>query len=97
MVVPALIPLPTTSCSHRILQLGRESVVDAVLHKDAVGTDAGLATVAEFRDHDAGHSPVEIGVGEDDERRVPAQLQRYFLDRARALLRAIAGPLQSNR
>ena len=58
-----------TDCS---LQLGGERVVNAVFHKDAVGTDACLAAVAEFGDHDPGHSPVEIGVGEDDEGRVSA-------------------------
>ena len=71
---------------YRILQLGRERVVDAVFHEDAVGTNAGLAAVAEFGDHDAGHSPVEIGVGEDDEGGVSAEFHRYFLDRAGALL-----------
>ena len=69
----------------RRLQLGGEGVVDAVLHQDAVGADAGLAGVAVLRGHGALHRGVQIGVVEDDEGRVAAQLHAGLLDGRRAL------------
>src|SRR5579859_3968804 len=69
-----------------LLQLGGERIVDAVFHEDAIGTYAGLPAVAELGDHDAGNSAVEIGIGEDNERRIAAEFERHLLDRAGALL-----------
>ena len=66
---------------HRADCLGEslgEGVVDAVLHQDAVGADAGLAGVAVFRGDRALDRGIDIGVVEDDERRVAAQFQRRF-------------------
>ncbi|GAB5463993.1 MAG: hypothetical protein HoeaKO_40840 [Hoeflea alexandrii] len=55
-------------------------VIDAGLHVDPVGADAGLAVVAVFRDHRAFDRGIEIGVVEDDERRIAAKLHRGLLD-----------------
>ena len=57
-------------------ELVGERVVDAVLHVEAVGADAGLAGVAELGGDRAFDRRVEVGVVEDDERRVAAELQR---------------------
>ena len=69
----------------RLDQGRREAVVDAGLHQDAVGADAGLAGVAVFRGHCAGDSLSEIGVVENDKRRVAAELERKLLHRVGAL------------
>ncbi len=73
---------------HR-LGLGRElldkGVVDLVLGIDAIGADAGLAHVAEFRDHGAFDRGIEIGVIEHDERRVAAEFEAELLHADRGL------------
>ena len=69
----------------RLDQRRREAVVDAGLHQDAVGADASLAGVAIFGGHGAGDGLIEIGVVEDDERRVAAELERELLHRVGAL------------
>ncbi len=63
----------------------RETVVDAGLHENAVGADAGLAGVAVFGGHGAGHRLLEIGVVEDEERRVAAELEGELLHGVGAL------------
>ena len=66
-------------------QLGDEGVVNPVLRIDAVGADAGLAHVAEFRGDRAVDRGVDIGVVEHDERRVAAELEPDLLHRPRRL------------
>ena len=61
-------------------ELVGEAVIDAVLHQDAVGADAGLTAIAELGDEHAFDRKVEIGVIEDDEGRVAAELQAKPLD-----------------
>ena len=63
----------------------RELVMNAVLHEDAVGADAGLAGIAVFRGHGAGDRHVDIGVVEDDQRRVAAKLEAHLLQGVGAL------------
>ncbi len=70
----------------RLRQLGDELVMDGGLHIEAVGADAGLARVAVLRGHGARHGRVHIGVVEDQEGRVAAQLQTHLLDGVRRLL-----------
>ena len=48
--------------------------------------DAGLARVAELAERGARDGGVEVGVVEDDERRVAAELERDLLQLRRALL-----------
>src|SRR4051812_5083698 len=60
---------------HRRRQLRRERVVDTVLHVDAVDADARLPGVAVLRRHRALDRSVEIGIVEDDEWRVAAELE----------------------
>ena len=63
----------------------QEVVVDRVLDEDPVGRDAGLAGVAVLAEQRAGDGGVEVGVVEDDERRVAAELERDLLDLPGAL------------
>ncbi len=68
---------------HRIdagLQLGSEGVVDARLHENAVGADAGLAAIAELGRKRAFNGKVEIGIVEDDEGCIAAKLEAEPLD-----------------
>ena len=71
-------PVADIQLGHRFGQLGGERVINAGLHVDPVGADAGLAVVAEFAQHRAFDRGVEIGIVEDDERRVAAQFHRTF-------------------
>ncbi len=61
-------------------QRGNESVGDGALDVDAVGGDTGLARVAELGDYRPPDRLLQIGVGEDQHRRVAAQLQRELGD-----------------
>ncbi len=63
-----------------------ETVVYAGLHIDAVGGDATLPAIAELGDHRGLDRGVEIGVVEDDERGIAAELQAEALDGARRCL-----------
>ena len=65
---------------HRLGEPRRELVVDLLLHVDAVGAHAGLAAVAELARDRALDRGVEVGVVEDDQRRVPAELHAHLLD-----------------
>ncbi len=78
---------------HRGGKLMREGVVNAILHQQPVGADAGLAGVAVLRSHRALDGGVEIGIVEHDERRVATELQRHALERRRALRRQHAADL----
>ena len=60
-------------------QRGDEGVVNARLNRDPVGADAGLAAIAELRGHRAFNGGLQIGVVENDERRVAAQLEAQTL------------------
>ena len=97
MVTPASAPLPTFSLLDRLGELVGKRVVDAVLNQEAVGADAGLAGVAVLRRHGALHRRVEIGVVEDDERRVAAEFEAELLDRRRALRHQQRGRFRSSR
>ena len=72
--------------AHFLGQPGGERVVNPVLNQDAIGAYAGLAAVAVLRGDGALDSGIEIGVVEDDERGVAAELHRNLLDRVGALL-----------
>ena len=60
-----------------------ELVVDAGLHEEAVGADAGLAGIAVLGGDRAFDRAVDVGVVEDDERRIAAEFHRHLLDRRR--------------
>ncbi len=64
----------------------REGVVDAFLHVDAVRADARLARGAELAGDSAGDGGVEVGVVEDDEWGVAAQLEGEFFQSVGGLL-----------
>ena len=51
-----------------------------LMHEDPVGTDTGLATTTELVGDEVVRRGVQIGVVEDDERRVATQFQGQFLD-----------------
>lgn len=60
---------------HPLRQPLLEPVVDAFLHVDAARGDAGLSLVEEAGADGELHGHVEVGVVEDDERGLAAQLQ----------------------
>ncbi|MNX91558.1 hypothetical protein D3C86_1236460 [compost metagenome] len=62
-----------------IRQFFREGVVNTRLDENAVGADAGLAAIAEFRNESAFNGEIEIGIVENDEGRIAAQFQRQSL------------------
>ena len=70
---------------HRVDEGGCEGVVDARLHVDAVRADAGLARGAELGGDGPGDGGGEVGVVEDDEGRVAAELEGEFLEGRRGL------------
>ena len=84
-VTPASVPSPTLSLPTAAVSLATKRVVNAVLGVDAVGADAGLAHVAEFGLDRALDGGVDMGVVEDDERRVAAELEPDLLHRSRRL------------
>mmetsp|Transcript_59426 Transcript_59426/g.140466 ORF Transcript_59426/g.140466 Transcript_59426/m.140466 type:complete len:548 (-) Transcript_59426:2329-3972(-) len=67
-------------------KLLQEGVVDACLHIDAVGADAGLAGIAVLAGDGAFDGRIEVCIVKHDEGRVAAQFQAELLDRRRALL-----------
>ncbi len=67
-------------------ELLRELVVDPLLDVDPVGADAGLAGVAELARDRALDRGVDVGVVEDDQGRMAAELHADLLDRVGALL-----------
>ena len=73
---PASKPLPTLMRLALAASFCDEGVVDAVLHVEPVGADAGLAGVAVLADHRALDGAVDVGVVEDDEGRVAAEFER---------------------
>ena len=86
ITTPGSTPLPTFIAPAASARRLRERVVDAVLHQDAVGADAGLAGIAVLRGDRALDRHLDVGVVEHDERRVAAEFQRDLLDRRGALL-----------
>ncbi len=78
-------PVADVQFAHRLLQFFGKAVIHAVLHIQAVGADAGLPGVTEFRGQRAFHGFIEIGIVKDNKRCVAAQLQRHFFDVFRAL------------
>ena len=84
-VTPSSAPSPILIPRTAAANLSAEGVVDAFLDQDAVRADAGLARVAELADHRALNGRVQVGVVEDDEGRVAAQLHGHALHRAGAL------------
>jgi ParB family chromosome partitioning protein len=76
--------LPTRSwrCAR---QTCGERIVNAVLDVEAVRADAGLAAVAVLGDDRAFHGRIDVGIVEDDERRIAAEFERQALDGRRRL------------
>ena len=85
MVTPCFDAVAHLQVLHGSGKLFGEGVVNAFLHQNAVGADAGLAGIAVFRDHGTGHGGIEIGVVEDDEGRVAAEFEAELLDGGRTL------------
>ena len=69
----------------------------ALLHEHAVRADAGLAAVAKLCRHQAFDGGVEVGIVEDDEGRVAAELQRQLLQRVRRSARQVLARPASSR
>ncbi len=62
-------------------ELFDEGVIDARLREETIGAHAGLAGIAVFGCDRALHGAVQIGIVEDDEGRVAAELHRDLLHR----------------
>ena len=56
-----------------------EAVVDALLHEDARAVGADLAGRIEIAEHGAADGVLDVGIVEDDERRLAAELHRRVL------------------
>ena len=63
--------------------LGRHLLIDGALHEKTGAGDAGLAGGREDAGDRALHGIVDVGVGEDDVRRLAAELERDVLDALR--------------
>src|SRR5205085_10454302 len=72
-------PVADLELRHGVDEVRDEVVVDAVLHEDPVRRDARLPAVSVLADQRPGDGGVEVGVVEDDERRVAAELERDLL------------------
>jgi hypothetical protein len=72
-------------------------VVDAALDEDARGGRAGLAGVLDAGADEEGQRAVEVGVVEDDLRRLAAELQRHRHDVALAAAPGRAGRRRPSR
>ena len=59
--------------------------MDARLHQKPVGTNAGLAGIAEFSNDRAFHSAVNIGIVKHNKGRIAAKLHRDFFQGLGAL------------
>ena len=62
-------------------------IIDRVVDIDPVGADTRLAGIAEFRHQRTFDGGIDIGVFENDKRRISAQFQADPLDRSGALRR----------
>ena len=67
---------------HALAQLVVEPLRDAFLHEDARSGTADFALVEPDGVDNAFHRPVHVGIFEDDERRLAAELQRQLLLRS---------------
>ena len=76
IVTPSSVPRPMCIAVDALGDPARELVGDGLVHDEAVGRRAGLADVAELREHRAVDRLVEVGVVEHDERGVAAELHR---------------------
>ena len=74
---------PTRSASTALSSSGMKRVERAALDEDPRARAAVLAGVAEHRQRRRGGGGLEVRVGEDDVRRLAAELERHSLDRVR--------------
>ena len=79
-------PAPDLELAHPRREPLREVAGHRLGDVEAVGRGARLADVAHLRDHRALDGGVEVGVLEDEERRVAAELHRHAQDLLGALL-----------
>ena len=66
--------------SHPFGQALREGLVNARLHINAIGADAGLTSVSKLRGQGPLHGCIQVCVVEDDEGRIAPQFQRELLN-----------------
>ena len=70
---------------YRCLQLGGKGFVNAILHQDAIGADAGLPRIAIFGRHGTLHGRIQIRIVKHNEGRITAQFHGGFLNGRGAL------------
>ena len=89
-------PRPILNALHPLGDAAGELVGDRALHDEPVRRRAGLADVAELREHRAVDRLVEVGVVEHDERGVAAELHRGAQHALRRLLEQPLPDLRSS-
>ena len=94
---PSSAPSPTFIARTRAASFSAKASWTLVLDQEAVRAHAGLAHVAVLRGQRALDRGVEVGVVEDDERRIAAQLQRHLLHRRGALGHQLLADRRSSR
>ncbi len=81
----ALQPIADLELRNGRTQFPGKLVIHVVMNIEPVCTDASLPAVPILRRNSAFNRGIDIGIVENDERRIAAQFQRHFLDRRRAL------------
>ena len=76
-VHPVLGAVPDRQGAHALGEPAGELLGDRLVHQEPVGRGAGLADVAHLGQHRAVDGGVEVGVLEDEEGRVAAELHRH--------------------
>ena len=97
IVTASSVPRPSTSPRIRSASRSREVRGDRLVDEEAVGARARLADVAHLREHRALDGDVEVGVLEDEERRVAAELHRHPQQLLGGLLDEHLADLRSSR
>ena len=66
---------------NRFDQLNTQCLINSALYVDTVSANAGLAAITELGRHDAFNGKIDISIIENDNRCVPTQFKRQFLNR----------------
>jgi hypothetical protein len=80
--------------AHFVGEFFGEGIVHLVVHIEAVRGGTGLAHVAHLGDDRARHSGLDIGILEDDERRVSAEFHRRDQNIVRRLFQKLSSHLR---
>ena len=79
IVTPGSKPLPTIRASTASRMAAGEAIVDGILNEDRLAQEQVLPGIAKLRSHHSSHCLAEVGVVEDDKRRIAAEFHGYLL------------------